>query len=836
MLLRTLICACAFLAIAHHALAQKVTSGYVLTHEHPTYGMAFGGNYAFAGAPGNYKHGIMEKGYTAYCGGCKVLGTCDHGEVKGSYTAFTGSLGSDMGDHGSHMGPLHDSNSHLRYSTEWIKEAFAPTESDFQDTSLKIMVALAVENEAMCEQLYAVNTGNGGAGGNGFPCTKGDSWPSLKRQLDNLKAWAAENSDWMQIAYSATQARQIVNAGKLAIVLGIESEYAFGSEASTFDPVARLDKYYEEGVRTFYLAHKINSRLSGADIYMPRESGGGRAIRLTQAISGCFYYDDHVGHFPLEGRLGENLCDNTNSCGANAFKGGKIADKCSYKFSDISEANMLDYYLRGAGAFDGFDLYPLPPAFTNKAVSFREENHAGSHLDDRGIERNNLGLSHDGERVVREAMIKGMIVNVDHVSSLARKHIYALATEVFDNYPLNALHNKPNQRLTGAQKFEPHEYDLDEHELGFIRDTGGFFGLRMGPTAAQDYPKSGITARCPNTSTETAKMLAWLIDQGLSVGYSLDYATVTEGVHSRTMYSCGLELGDDRLHQYDGHDAEGLSHIGMMKKWYSELEAIRLEQRYLDVLAHNGVEQFLQMWETSEAKAKTGQQIPRVIFARETVETGCKEDSECADGEYCARMGADPRQNVCKAQNDRGTACTDKRQCSSGRCAWGFCADPDECQEDKDCSDSEYCGDPISGKKSCKALLSRGHVCTGAAQCASNRCPWGVCADPDECRANSDCDDDEYCGDPIAGKRSCKMLKSHGQACTDAVQCDTGRCSWGFCADADACRSNADCAKNQRCGDPVSGKRTCKDLLTRGNACIKSSQCASDKCSLFRCT
>jgi microsomal dipeptidase-like Zn-dependent dipeptidase len=728
MLLRTLVLAGAFLAIVlHDACAQKVTSGYVLTHEHPTYGMAFGGNYAFAGAPGNYKHGIMEKGYTASCGGCKVLGNCDHGEVKGSFTAFTGSLGGDMGDHQSYMGPLHDSNSHLRYSTEWIKEAFAPTEPEFQGTSLKIMVAFAVENEAMCEQLYDVNKGNGGAGGDGYPCTKGDSWPSLKRQLDNLKAWAAENRDWMQIAYSAAQARGIVNAGKLAIILGIESEYAFGSEASAFDPVDRLNRYYDEGVRTFYLAHKMNSRLSGADIFMPRESGGGRAMRMTQAIAGCFYYDDNVGPFPLAGRLGKNLCDNTNNCGANAFKGGKVTDQCNYRFSEISEANLLDYYSRGAGAFDGFALYPLPPGFTDKAVSFSDVNRAGSHLDDHGIERNNLGLSHDGERVVREAMLKGMIVNIDHVSSLARKHIHALATDVFDNYPLNALHNKPNQRLTNAKTFERHEYDLDWNELQFIHDSGGFFGLRMGPTDSVAYPESGITEHCPNTSTETAKMLAWLIDQKLSVGYALDFATVTEGVHSRTMYRCGLELGDDRIHKYGRFDAEGISHVGMMKKWHSELATIGLKEKYLHVLRHNGVEQFLHMWEKSEAKANTGRQIPRVVFGRETVESGCKDDAECPDGAYCARMGADPRQNICTAKHARGVACTDKRQCASGRCAWGVCAEPDECRANADCAKNQHCGDPIAGKRTCKDLLTKGKACTKGSQCMSGKCTLFTC-------------------------------------------------------------------------------------------------------------
>jgi hypothetical protein len=237
------------------ALAQtRLPGGYVLTHEHPMNAMAFGGNYAFAGAPGNFRNGIMEKGYTAEDGGCKVAQPCDHGEVKGNLTAslIAGKpLGRDMGDHASHMGPRHDSFSHLRYSTEWIKEAFDPAEREFQDSRMRIMVAFAVENEAMCEQLYYANKGKGGPGGDGYPCSHGDSIESMERQINAIKAWVAENRDWMEIAYTSADARRIVSADKLAIILGVESEYAFGAENRDFDPVQRLNRYYDIGVRTF---------------------------------------------------------------------------------------------------------------------------------------------------------------------------------------------------------------------------------------------------------------------------------------------------------------------------------------------------------------------------------------------------------------------------------------------------------------------------------------------------------------------------------------------------------------------------------------------------------
>lgn len=579
-----------------NVVEPRITRGYVLTHEHPTYGMAFGGNYAFAGARGNYRNGVMEDGYTAECGGCR-LGNCDHGELKGSFIELQ--MGRDMGDHGSEMGPLANSFSHLRYSTEWIEQAFRPSQPAFQDARMRIMVALAVENEAMCEQLYYVNNrDNGGPGGAGYACAHGDSIRSLERQIEAIKAWVAAHSSWMEIAYSAADAKRIVQSDKLAIVLGIESEYSFGAEDRTFDPVVRLQRYYDQGVRTFYLAHKLNSRLAGADIYHPKDTDSGKVIRAMQAISGCFFYDDNVGPFRLPGNDSHEFCDNDPRCGENHIRGPKTADACAGRLGEISEANMAAWVKLGDNKLNGFAKYPLPPGFSGSA---------GSQMDD-GIERNNLGLSADGMRVVRDAMGKGMIINLDHVSSLARRQIARISHDEFDDYPLNALHNNPNGMLKGGIKIKkgktphPSEYDFDDDELELIRDSGGIFGLRLGPVKSKPYPDSGVETNCAGTSTESAKILASLLDKGINVGYSLDFATVTQGVHSRTMESCELDARD-RIHEYAGQETEGLSHVGVMKKWHKELETVGLAPRYLDRLKNDGADAFIRMWERSEQKS-----------------------------------------------------------------------------------------------------------------------------------------------------------------------------------------------------------------------------------------
>lgn len=760
---------------------SPMPGGYVLTHEHPTNPMAFGGNYAFTGAPGNYRNGVMVKGQGTACGGCKMLSGCDHGEFKGALIENVMGA-SDMGDHPSHRSPKHNAFSHARYSTEWIKEAWKPTDPDLRDNRMRVFVAYAVENEAMCEQLYYVNKGKGGTGGDGYPCSHGDSLASMERQLDALKAWAKENSDWMEIAYTAADARRIAAADKLVVVLGIEAEYAFGAEDRTFDPVERLDRYHASGVRTFYLAHKINSRLAGADVYWPSYSTPGRTIRATQAIAGCFYVDDAVAPFPLKNAEGHRFCD--NNCGKGYFKGNKLfglTEQCSNRFGEISEANMADYVLlRADDTFNGFKVYPRLPGFRSQA---------GISIDKRygiDVERNRLGLSNDGERVTRAAMLKGMLVNIDHVSSQSRREMQVISKD-FGGYPLNAFHNNPNRMLIGNKgKLDtpfPHEYDLDDEELAMIRESGGFFGVRVGPVDAHDRltPKSGVSVNCPKTATETAKILAYLIDQRLPVGYGLDFATVTQGVWSRTLADCGRELGGgDKLHRYGDDVAEGLSHVGMIKYFHRELEAVGLNPHYLNKLKVEGPEAFVTMWERSEAKASVGKQIPREVVAQ-TDARNCAVDGDCATSEYCSAgiPGFDTKS--CEPKKSRGVLCTDKRQCASDRCAWGFCADPDECRADQHCGKTEYCGDPISGKRSCKELKRQGELCSSKDQCASGRCSWGFCADKDECRSNSDCSAGQYCGDPIGSKASCKALLADGAWCTKSEQCRSKKCSIGKC-------------------------------------------------------
>ena len=609
--------------------------GYVLTHEHPMVAMSFGGNYAFTGATGNFANGIMENGYTAQCSGCDpLLENCDHGEFAGSMFELLGLVAPDMRGHNRTFGPQQKSFSHVKYSTEWVREAFNPPEQRYKDARMRIMVAYAVENEVMCDSLYGANQGNGGTGGNGYACQRGDSFQSLRRQILATKAWARANSSWMQVALSASEAREIVESGKLAIIIGVEADYAFGAENKNFDVVRRLNQYHDLGVRTFYPAHKLNSRLTGADIYRSAKESSGQLLRMNQAFAGCFYYDDNVGPFPLhkdpDDLSSHNYCDNNLKrngkikCGPNHFQGQGLNSGCVAKVDEFSNATIAAFAKKPARKkLNGFAAYPLPPEFSGTAGSSKEamprEWYSGN--DTHTIEYNNLGMSRQGRRVMAAAMKKGMIITTDHMSKLARAELKVMSDER-RKYPLNAFHNNPNAMLIGGKKVGPYgnktrmqypnEYDLNEEDLLAIKQSHGIFGARLGPIDARDNmtPRAGVTEDCPGSATENAKVLAYLIDKDINVGYSLDFTTITQGTFSASRAGCSIQPTNDTFDKYQDkrrsnvvHNTQGLSHMGMMKKFHEELRRVNLNDRYVNALKDDGVEQFLQMWERSEARA-----------------------------------------------------------------------------------------------------------------------------------------------------------------------------------------------------------------------------------------
>jgi hypothetical protein len=196
-------------------------------------------------------------------------------------------------------------------------------------------------------------------------------------------------------------------------------------------------------------------------------------------------------------------------------------------------------------------------------------------------------------------------------------------------------------------------------------------------------------------------------------------------------------------------------------------------------------------------------------------EGACEADSECEADEFCTAGILNLARNICKPKLDRGTLCTSKRQCVSDRCSVGQCADADECQADADCGAGNYCGDPIAGKRTCKAKLNNGSICAKAEQCQAGRCKTGFC--------------------------SAVASASMGDSCRFDDECRVGKCNapvGGLTKGTCVCNKDADCGASQWCDGGIDTKvNACRAKLNKGEKCGKAGSVGNDhKCKSGECS
>lgn len=196
-------------------------------------------------------------------------------------------------------------------------------------------------------------------------------------------------------------------------------------------------------------------------------------------------------------------------------------------------------------------------------------------------------------------------------------------------------------------------------------------------------------------------------------------------------------------------------------------------------------------------------------------EGACEADSQCQAGEFCTAGIPNLARNICKPKLARGTLCTTKRQCASGRCSWGVCADADECRADSDCTSSQYCGDPVLGKRTCKAKVANNQACAlvgGDKQCASGRCKSGRC----------------YAPNSVAMGGTCYVNEACKQGKCSSVNGTRGSC---------VCNGDSDCGSGWWCNKGLDLKKnSCQRKLAKGEICGKVGEigvghrCKSGKC------
>jgi hypothetical protein len=271
--------------------------------------------------------------------------------------------------------PRHDSLTHEQVYYKWLERAWRG--------GLRMFTTLLVDNGALC-QVWVQKKHN---------CNEMDTVRLEAKRLHELIRYIDAQSGgpgrgWLRIVKDPFEARRVINAGKLATVMGIEvstplncNEY-LGTPTCTADEIAkRMQGVYKLGVRQMELTNKFDNALTGVT-----GDGGSTGVVVN---TGNRYI---TGHYWQMQTCPFTPKDETK----------QRYDKTQYDLADQSGGKVgrdaiFGAVLEAAGVTGAAPAYP-----------------AGPHC-------NVDGFTKLGQDALAAMMSKGMIFDPDHMSALARE-------------------------------------------------------------------------------------------------------------------------------------------------------------------------------------------------------------------------------------------------------------------------------------------------------------------------------------------------------------------------------------------------------------------------------
>ena len=345
--------------------------------------------------------------------------------------------------------PVNDTTTHQQTYYVWLKRNWMAGE--------RLVVAQTVEDQAICE-IEPVKV---------HSCDESEAVREQIQTLRGLQAYVdaqagGKGKGWFRLVYNPRQARQAIERGKLAVLIGIESSNLFGCserldvpQCTKRDIDRGISRARRLGVRTVFPMHWTDNAFGGAAL-----EGGGKGIfiNILEAFQTGHYFRTGPCPEPGQGETVDTLSSLELGVLANFFPAAK----------PLADAGMPAY----------------PP----------------------GQQCNAKGLTALGAYLIKRLMANHMLIEMDHMSELARETVLRMAKR--RSYPLVSSHtgtggfwtqNQLRQlyRFGGmaaaradtapalAARVEELKADRSKHHFfgaGLGTDTGGFSSL-PGPRA-----------------------------------------------------------------------------------------------------------------------------------------------------------------------------------------------------------------------------------------------------------------------------------------------------------------------------------------------------------------
>jgi microsomal dipeptidase-like Zn-dependent dipeptidase len=430
---------------------------------------------------------------------------------------------------------------------------------------LRLMVQHATTNSVLCELMTGIGAQPARYSCNDMVAVEREieEMYALERYIDAQSGGPSEG--WLRVVTTPAEARSVIESGRLAVILGIETSDLFdcfltpppGMPACDAAEVrAQLDHYHELGVRAIFPVHKFDNAFSAGD--------GDRNVGQI----GSFVNSGHYSNFVLE-------CPDVPT----TFDQGDVV------FGGINMPRA-DYLAPAPIDMSGFADGPIA-ALGPFLEELRSPPLVGNYCQ-------NAGLTALGETLIEELMIRGMIIEVDHLPRRASVRAYEMLVE--NDYPPAATHGNTQDGLvyelggisiTGLGRCaDPTRRgamgDRLRERIALITAHGGYpaegFGFDMNGFAHAPGPRFGIHSGCGDTP------------QANPITYPF---TSYDGAITFTEPQLGERAVD--------FNTEGMLHIGLMPELIEDARRDGVTDAELEPLFRSA-EAYLRMWERAEER------------------------------------------------------------------------------------------------------------------------------------------------------------------------------------------------------------------------------------------
>jgi len=450
-----------------------------------------------------------------------------------------------------------NSSTHTTLYYRWIERAYLG--------GLRLVVQLATGNSVLCDFVTGL-----GSQTTRYSCNDMVSVLRTIEEVRNLERYIDAQAGgpglgWFRVVETPAQAREVINQGNLAVVLGIEISNLFdcfltppdGFEACDEDTVrAELDQYYDLGVRVIFPVHKFDNAFAAGD-------GGSNVIELGNFVNS--------GHYT-------NLVDDC-PYGAAGFDSGDVT------FGGLNRPREV----YDSPAPVDMSSFPTDPLFTLLPFlnDFQSDPLRGNYCQ-------NAGMTELGETLVNEMMARGMLVDLAHLPQRGVERALEMHRE--NDYPATSTHGQTyggelyeiggmtgrgfhgcaNLDQTGSigQRYISETQRRIEAGIfpggGFAFDFNGFAGSRR--------PRLGENSHCSQPQSNPV--------------------TYPFSSHNGDIEFQEPQLGNRTV----DFNTEGMLHIGLLPELIEDARRDGMTDEDLEPLFRSA-EGWIRMWEQAESRA-----------------------------------------------------------------------------------------------------------------------------------------------------------------------------------------------------------------------------------------